>query len=603
MKKSIICLLLVLLARTATAAVLDAPHNDTNNISCSRCHSYSVWWQYSPVQSDSTPGHGRTEQVNTICLSCHGDTGPEISAAPHSSSGMTSLHRDTLDPWSRICTDCHDPHFQAQIDWQTQIPATVTGTGPYLITGDLASTPEVTPAPPYFSTFQFTNLSVKYNSITDNWQNATRPWAAKSGTTGRGLILVLPDGPGRRTYEITEVNESAGQITVNGNIPNTFTSGVHFGLVYGQLIRNSIVGAAGLHNVKFFDPNGGFVDTSTSNNGLCQVCHTLTNHFQYNATDAATDHQNKIDDTGASGANTRCTHCHKHGRGFAAGSDSGKHPEHLAMGVSCEVCHIPGGGIMDPLTATGCNSCHNDGKGGPPNDGGAYRTHWLDLDPNYALTCNSCHKGRLLLADAVNTAKYSHTAADSKCDRCHDGRQTLAAATNTTYAHQPADTNCESCHDGPGANPLTDFREAAVGMQSNGHTRLASSQWIRQYACYYCHTDSVDTAGNWKAAHLNHSIDVKIDSQWAIVGMPQPQYLPSSKTCQNVYCHSDGTTLNPEMRDYAWTGGHQECNSCHGHQPSAGGCNASGCLSDGRDGSYWNKFPEKKWLSAMPMYQ
>ncbi|MDD5758463.1 MAG: CxxxxCH/CxxCH domain-containing protein [Desulfobulbaceae bacterium] len=85
--------------------------------------------------------------------------------------------------------------------------------------------------------------------------------------------------------------------------------------------------------------------------------------------------------------------------------------------------------------------------------------------------------------------------------------------------------------------------------------------------------------------------------------MPQPQYRPSSKTCQNVYCHSDGTTLNPEMRDYAWTGGHQECNSCHGHQPSAGGCNASGCHSDGRDGSYWNKFPEKKWLSAMPMYQ
>ncbi len=52
MKKGIICLALVLLARIATAAVFDAPHNDTNNIGCSRCHSYSVWWQYSPGQSN-----------------------------------------------------------------------------------------------------------------------------------------------------------------------------------------------------------------------------------------------------------------------------------------------------------------------------------------------------------------------------------------------------------------------------------------------------------------------------------------------------------------------------------------------------------------------
>jgi len=1005
MRKSIICLALVLLARIATAAVVDAPHNDTNNISCTRCHSYSVWWQYSPVQSDRVLNHGRAEQVNSICLGCHGADAPaadkEITAAPHSSLGMTSLHRDTLDAWSRVCTDCHDPHFQAQLDWQTSIPATVTGSGSelYLVAGDFDSVPAVTglgtKSSPYLSTFQVKNISFK-----DNWDNATRPWTKKSGTDDRGLILVLPDGLGRRTFEITNV--TGNTVEVNGNIPASFPAGTHFGLIYGQLIRSKINGAAGSHNVKFFDPNGGFVDTSVNKDGLCQVCHTQTNHFQYNATNTATDHQDRVDDKGETGAASRCTQCHKHGRGFAGGSDSGKHsdhlamglvcedchiqgevmdpltaircnnchqngsgglpndggayrnhwmdldpgysltcnschstppaypngspkanshaahpgitcnkchvattsdgatitsfaahvnkaydvnpdtaagvtftytyattggtctnischgnntatwgstsaltcqschlgavdvddfagtfysndvrsqiadsgegnwnttghgrplasgnypsgnaaadftgtraclychddaiahktavnpfrlrnfndttwgkngvcqnchasdsagvmvdatsrngiskigsihygtnhgaansggqfcwdchdahgdgnafmihaavaktsdattgvptstvptvftaftsgsdyartspsytgicqvchtstqyynpsanghstdkcttchvhsdgrgfgggktgkhPGHLAMGVSCEVCHLPGGGVLDPLTATGCKTCHNDGLGNEPNDGGAYRNHWKDVDPNYSLSCNSCHKGRLVLADATNTAKYTHTPSDTKCDACHDGRQTIDAAINTIYTHLPDDSNCATCHDGPGPNPLTDFREPPVGMQTGGHTRLASSKWIRQYACYYCHTDSVDTAGNWKAGgpHLNHTVDVKMDTQWAIVSKDPPQYIAGTQTCKNVYCHTDGTTLNPEMRDYAWTGGHQECNSCHGHKPSAGGCNVSGCHSDNRDGSYWDKFPEKKWLSAMPMYE
>jgi predicted CxxxxCH...CXXCH cytochrome family protein len=609
MKTSIICLAFVLLARIAFAAtVVDAPHNESNNMGCTGCHNYSLWWEFSPVQSDPDL---RSVKVNTICLNCHGDNGPEITAVTHAALAMAILSRAAreggigLGEWARICTDCHDPHFQAQLDWR----GTVTDAELFLVTGDLtpatiATDGDGTPASPYTTTFHFTNAAAK-----SKWQNATSPWAAKSGTIGRGLILVLSTATPDVTFELTgvafdppEVDETAGTITVQGKIPASYDSGVHFGLIYGQLIKKEIDGPAGKHNVKFFDPNGGYVDP-VNHEGLCQVCHSLTTHFQYNATDVTGDHADKTDNSFATGAASRCTDCHKHGRGFGPGSDSGKHPDHLAMGFACTDCHLPGGGVMDPLTAGGCNTCHQDGKNGPPNDGGDYRNHWFDLDPGYTLTCSSCHKGRLLLADATNTINYTHLPGDSECDNCHDGRTTLADVVNTTYTHQPADNNCASCHDGPGANPLTDFRKAPVGMQSNGHTRLASSKWIRQYACYYCHTDTVDAAGTWKAAHLNSAIDVKIDSQWAIVGMPVPQYIAASQTCRNVYCHSDGTTLNPEMRDYAWTGGHQECNSCHGHNPSSGGCNASGCHSDGRDGTYWDKFPEKKWLSAMPMYQ
>ena len=160
MKKSIMCLVLVLLARIATASVIDAPHNETNNMGCTACHTYSVWWQYSPVQNDSIPDHGRAQQVNSMCAGCHGVNGSEIGAVTHSDVGMGSLHRQDLGTWSRVCTDCHDPHFQAQLDWQATIPATVTGSGPYLVTGNFALAPTVTgqgtKASPYFSTFQFT---------------------------------------------------------------------------------------------------------------------------------------------------------------------------------------------------------------------------------------------------------------------------------------------------------------------------------------------------------------------------------------------------------------------------------------------------------------
>lgn len=593
MKKLILCLAFVLLASIASAAVIDAPHNDSNNMGCSGCHNYSLWWQFSPAQNDPIL---RAQQVNTICLNCHGSSGPEILGVAHSSLAMGSLHREDLGDWSRSCTDCHDPHFQAQLDWQGTVPDSEI----YLISGTLTPSSisvsgDGTRVSPFSTTFNFSDLTAK-----TYWDNATTPWAKKNGTNGRGLILAMPASNPSSTFEITAVDDGQSAITVNGKIPNDFNTGVTFGVIYGQLIRSDVEGPTGRHTVKFFNPNGGFIGP-TENDGLCQVCHTQTDHFLHDDLNAITDHQNKMDDKGAAGAASRCTYCHKHGRGFAPGSDSGKHPDHLAMGLACTVCHLPGGGVMDPLTAIGCNTCHHDGRGGPPNDP-TYRQHWNDLDPNYSLNCNSCHKGRQVLADATDTAQYTHQGTDTSCDTCHDGRITIMDAINTiNYSHQAEDTNCRLCHDGSGPGSQSNFHEKAVGIQTNGHSRLASSKWIRKYPCYYCHTDTVDAAGTLKVPHLNHTIDVKMDSQWAIVGMPQPQYLSETTVCRNVYCHSDGTTLNPEMRDYAWTGGTQECNACHGHSP-AQSCSTSGCHSDGRDGSYWQQFPEKKWLSAMPMY-
>jgi predicted CxxxxCH...CXXCH cytochrome family protein len=180
--------------------------------------------------------------------------------------------------------------------------------------------------------------------------------------------------------------------------------------------------------------------------------------------------------------------------------------------------------------------CHSDARGGPPNRS----VHWSDPDSPGHAPCDSCHNGRT-------------------------GRESLV-------------------------------------MSSNGHDRLVGDNWVRKYPCYYCHNDTVDTQSEIKdfSKHVNGVKDVAIAPEWNIPGYPDPSYDPQTKTCKNIYCHSDGTvvsgSLGPEVRDFAWDSGeHTKCNTCHGHP--RGSC--PDCHSDGRTG--WP--PGEEWKEAVPMYQ
>jgi predicted CxxxxCH...CXXCH cytochrome family protein len=147
-----------------------------------------------------------------------------------------------------------------------------------------------------------------------------------------------------------------------------------------------------------------------------------------------------------------------------------------------------------------------------------------------------------------------------------------------------------------------------VSMSSNGHSRLVGKQWIRQYPCYYCHNATADASSSLKdlSKHINRTKDVEMSSEWAVVGKPAPSYDPLTKVCNNVYCHTDGTTGIDSNRAYSWTQGRTECNSCHGHP--RGTCQNSGC-HDGRtdtNGVFWEIktgwLPGDEWKAAMPMY-
>lgn len=120
-----------LLVLPAYANISDAPHNLTNDINCSSCHSFSLWWQFSPINYNSTPDSSLI--VNNVCLSCHGPSGNEIQENTHSSDAMGTTSAEWQ--WSRDCVDCHDPHFQGQLEWVTADPSLAEQL--YLVTGTI----------------------------------------------------------------------------------------------------------------------------------------------------------------------------------------------------------------------------------------------------------------------------------------------------------------------------------------------------------------------------------------------------------------------------------------------------------------------------------
>ena len=149
---------------------------------------------------------------------------------------------------------------------------------------------------------------------------------------------------------------------------------------------------------------------------------------------------------------------------------------------------------------------------------------------------------------------------------------------------------CAACHQGRIGD--------ATQMQSAGHLRLANTAWIRQYPCSSCHYGTINAAGaiiNY-TQHVDNSKDVVFDPKWSISGRPAPSYDSASKVCLNVYCHTDGTAVNPEIRDFPWTlGEHAQCDTCHGHDQNE---DCSQC--HGSNVPQWS--PADQWKRAMPMY-
>ncbi|MDD5758295.1 MAG: DUF5011 domain-containing protein [Desulfobulbaceae bacterium] len=267
---------------TTNGDVLDAPHNSAFGISCGSCHSYSLWWQFSPLSQIDTSHADRTR---AICLTCHGPNGNTLPA---------QIHASAVPSWGADCMACHDAHAQAQLDWRGTVP----NTDLYLATGTISSIQNDT-------VNGLSTLNYTIASTASGWTDPAT-WSSKNGP-GRGLVLVVDTSQAIKTFQITAANSTS--VTIKG-LCDTSLGGKSFGLIYGQQINSSIATPNGPREVKFFNPKGnfGFVNFEAPASGVCQVCHANT--LSWNSSGGG---NNPVH---ASGLN--CVSCHTMAQGFTA---------------------------------------------------------------------------------------------------------------------------------------------------------------------------------------------------------------------------------------------------------------------------------------------
>ncbi|NVO01261.1 MAG: hypothetical protein HXX09_01030, partial [Bacteroidetes bacterium] len=229
------------------------------------------------------------------------------------------------------------------------------------------------------------------------------------------------------------------------------------------LIRSSIVTPnSGTKSVDFGANTSGsnYADATGTFNGVCEVCHTLTDHYT-NTAMGTTDARHIASPV------TKCTTCHPHNKGFAAQTD-------------CFACH---NAIADkPLVGpAGGRRQIVDGTGNGLGTGGDFKRtshHVTGAIPNVN-DCIKCHymgdhkDGTVKLLDPdqgfLNVYSYdplNKSGVESFCLNCHDANGSMGdtspfsdgvtvpvvnAAMWAASAHKTAGTTnantCLACHD------------------------------------------------------------------------------------------------------------------------------------------------------------
>jgi predicted CxxxxCH...CXXCH cytochrome family protein len=298
-----------------------------------------------------------------------------------------------------------------------------------------------------------------------------------------------------------------------------------------------------------------------------------------------------------------CTSCHS--TPPLDGSHGKKHGEYFGTAAdSCTRCHndhLAEANVFSHASAAGKRGIKVQFTT-PPNSGGSYTggtTSYPDYLPRLSparngnctdLYCHSDGRG----GPPVKPLTWSD-AKTTDCYTCHRGRT--------------VDSTPDNCAGFGAWSTARGYCTPDLTMSSNGHHRLVGPQWIRKYPCYYCHNATVDATGNLRdrTKHVNGEKNIAIYPEWNITNRPPASYDPATKVCDNIYCHSDGTTDPEDVRPFAWTAPKTSCNTCHGHP--VGSCANSGC-HDGRidpvTGKVWavkTGWPAgNEWMSAMPMF-
>lgn len=296
---AIVIIIGVVMAVTSESiADIDAPHNESNNVSCGSCHGQGLL---------NSPFWGGSGSYDQICLNCHtASSGPYTETnAPLVKTHSSQNTSDQYGEWSRECRNCHDPHYQKQkIYRNTDAGNLYLATGTitlYVYNGDGTST--------------LTYSSITYKS---GWgASKLLDKTEKGGNDKRSTVLFPNVKKLGYSYPIIAVDTpTANTITVKGNVTPVYQyiSSSTFAALYGQYIKEVIDVSGFLKAVKFFDKEGTnlFADGDGTYDGICEVCHTQTEHFRNVSGAPDQNHSNLGSDV--PGAN--CMTCHLHIEGF-----------------------------------------------------------------------------------------------------------------------------------------------------------------------------------------------------------------------------------------------------------------------------------------------
>ncbi len=569
--------LMVFMPADSSAVERDYPHYSR----CEYCHYFNLYTLLNLIPQDIDD-----TQYNTLCRSCHiGGPGAAPLARTHSSVKTDTDYGD----WTMECRVCHDPHQQRQFrvygsesylfsgnsdnpggitattltDSGAGISQNLTGmvlipninnqTYNYEITGNTATTITVekdmdlafiSDGDPYAVVYGnllredinlddimmviYTGVSTdiqEYSSLVEQGANWTTDQYA-------GLVL-LPD-----------VSKPEFRYNISRNTHNTiivtslFSTQIQPGKMFEIITPNT-----GIKPVKFFRSTGAksFADGDVIYDGICEVCHTQTTHFNNDGT--AID---QLHSSVGYASGTYCIDCHKHYEGFkGAWGIGGSHPTHLADDSGPKLL---------------CLACH--GTCSPPEFRNLADTACEDLAATDV--CDNCHSNNgVSLAKSYWSVPGSSTGTsgswsitegeESFCGSCHDA----------TPGNTAKDGSGSSSYNTMGDNTNYGFYRTGHGLETGNYPRLA---WQDTSA-------AGNPAGEFQTCGDCHGTP-PLDEFGGIM-IPIPPDYPPVTPCS--FCH-DITSLhfgssNKRLRTDGFFDNDQNntiCKTCHSYDLSEG---------------------------------
>jgi predicted CxxxxCH...CXXCH cytochrome family protein len=191
------------------------------------------------------------------------------------------------------------------------------------------------------------------------------------------------------------------------------------------------------------------------------------------------------------------------------------------------------------------------------------------VDANGNGICQACHA----VPPPGGTYPQEHASRDAKvCNGCHTHN-------NTSSSFSAA--GCTTCHGYPpvagtagGPNGFAGNYAAVSGVSESTtpHKRHAASGTDYTFACAECHKGNSHASGTYQDVFLSPA------GTLAATAGASPAYNTATRTCANVYCHSDGAPRNASLTPVlttkpipGWAGGAGKitaCSACHDASPA-----------------------------------